>query len=536
MISFRRWSWVLVLPMMLVAAAVIVRFVYLRRDFRRELGDDLFGPLQVAQVEIEAWLHQLKSRSRLAAALVEEQGPFSGGGRESFDWIARAVTSPDSATMSLVTPQGAVLASYGSRGFSPRFNVADTARIVTVPCGTGYCAEGRAPAFAGSDRAALVIIGVPITDRTFPRLEASQRMRSSRVSVLMRRGDSVLVLASRGRDTTSLRTRAFSLKEAPEHVRNAFSTPRSTGVSGSGLVHERVIYATAFYPEAGWVVLRELHADELIERLIAPLATEILLVFALLLFALGFAKARRRAVVMQRDQELAEVRSDFVAAVSHELRTPLAQIRLFAELLRQGSMRNLTEQQRALNVIEKEAGRLSILVDNVLNYARLRRRANGQSTIDAPASTDVARDVEHVVEAFAPLAAEKGVRVVSNVAASAGRAAVDSQALRQILLNLLENAVKYGPSGQTVAIETSSTPSHVRVLVTDEGPGIPEEEREAIWGAFKRGAAAVSSRAGGSGIGLSVVRDLVAQYGGSAWVENGEARGARFVVEFERGT
>jgi signal transduction histidine kinase len=203
---------------------------------------------------------------------------------------------------------------------------------------------------------------------------------------------------------------------------------------------------------------------------------------------------------------------------------------MFAELLRRGSMRRPEETERALTVIEKESSRLSILVDNVLNYARLRRES-GTASSDETHSTDVNRDIEYVMDAFAPLAREKDVKLTSTSEVRS-LASVDSQALRQLLLNLLENAVKYGPRGQTVTIGASESADNVRVWIDDEGPGVPDEERDAIWIPFQRGKVGIQSRAGGSGIGLSVVRDLAAEHGGKVWVDPSNTGGARFIAEF----
>ena len=111
-------------------------------------------------------------------------------------------------------------------------------------------------------------------------------------------------------------------------------------------------------------------------------------------------------------------------------------------------------------------------------------------------------------------------------------AAVDPSALRQILLNLLDNAVKYGPRGQTVRVAVERAGAAVRLTVEDGGPGVTAEERERIWEPFVRGRAGEAWAGGGSGIGLAVVRDLAERHGGRAWVEATRAGvGARFVVE-----
>ena len=134
------------------------------------------------------------------------------------------------------------------------------------------------------------------------------------------------------------------------------------------------------------------------------------------------------------------------------------------------------------------------------------------------------------IEAFAPLAAERGARVVSTVPPGL-HARVDSLALRQVLTNLLENAVKYGPRGQTVTVGASTDGRCVRVWVDDEGPGVPAGEREVVWEAFRRGRQAEASGAAGSGIGLAVVRELAVQYGGGVRVADAPAGGARFSIE-----
>jgi len=112
---------------------------------------------------------------------------------------------------------------------------------------------------------------------------------------------------------------------------------------------------------------------------------------------------------------------------------------------------------------------------------------------------------------------------------------VDPAALRQILLNLLDNAVKYGPLGQTVTITLRRVGDRVRIMVDDEGPGIPSDERDRVWEPYRRLESAVTAAVAGSGIGLSVVAQLVAMHGGRAWVDSAPGKGARFVVELPSG-
>jgi len=245
-----------------------------------------------------------------------------------------------------------------------------------------------------------------------------------------------------------------------------------------------------------------------------------------LLGMLGLAAALSVVAVFQlrREQELARMRSDFVSNVSHELRTPLAQIRLYSETLRFGRARTAEERDWSLRHIERETGRLNQLVDNILRFSRV-----GSADPAHPVAVDVAAEIESVVEEFQPLAASRRARIETRLEARPF-AHLREDALRRALFNLLDNAVKYGPEGQTVVVWLSDVGGEVRVTVSDEGPGVAASERESVWLPFQRGKAAAN--AAGSGIGLSVVRDIARQHGGRAWVERGPNGGARFVIAF----
>jgi signal transduction histidine kinase len=111
----------------------------------------------------------------------------------------------------------------------------------------------------------------------------------------------------------------------------------------------------------------------------------------------------------------------------------------------------------------------------------------------------------------------------------------DPGALRQILLNLLDNAVKYGPREQTVRVRTERNNGRTRIVVDDQGPGIPVEDRERVWEGYFRLQRESRLAVAGSGIGLAVVRSLASEMGGQTWVEDADTGGARFIVEFETG-
>ncbi|MPY86960.1 MAG: hypothetical protein GEU99_03470 [Luteitalea sp.] len=243
----------------------------------------------------------------------------------------------------------------------------------------------------------------------------------------------------------------------------------------------------------------------------------------LVLLAVGLVVAA--GFQLRREFELARLRSEFVSNVSHELRTPLAQIRMFTETLRLGRVRSDAERTRSLEIVEREARRLGQLVENVLRFshaavpsARLTREA-----------IPLGRLTAEVVEGFAPLALPHRTRFETRLDDSVV-ASVDPGAFRQMLLNLLDNAVKYGPVDQTVVVTVMACGDHVRLLVEDQGPGVSEEDRDRIWEPFRRARGKAES-VPGTGIGLAVVRQLVDLHGGRVWVEPRPGRGARFAVE-----
>ena len=282
----------------------------------------------------------------------------------------------------------------------------------------------------------------------------------------------------------------------------------------------------------GNLVLRVGLRPEYADRLVVGGLPRSRLPLLLGLFALTAGLLVVALLQMRRQQELVRLRTDFVSGVSHELRTPLAQIRWFAELLHMGKLRSEEERHRSLRIIDQEARRLTYLVENVLSFSRAERKANRISS----AATDLEREVRDALEMFAPLARARRATLRSELEHGI-TLEVDRDALRQVLLNLLDNAVKYGPRGQTVTVgmgvarENGRGP-RVRLWVEDQGPGIPASDRDRVWEPYVRLDRDVDGATGGSGIGLAVVRELVTLHGGKTWLEDGRSGiGTRVVIE-----
>ncbi len=243
------------------------------------------------------------------------------------------------------------------------------------------------------------------------------------------------------------------------------------------------------------------------------------------LFALAVGLVASSLLLLRREEQLARTRANFVSGISHELRTPLAQIRMFAEMLLLGRVRTEADRRRSLEIIDTEARRLSQLVDNVLQVAR---SENGHLHVN-PINMLVAPVVRECVESFSVLAQARSIEFRTELQENLV-APVDSAALRQIVLNLLDNAAKYGPDGQRVVVGVALFEDNARIWIDDEGTGVPIRERHRVFDPFYR--SREGQHATGSGIGLAVVRELVALHGGNAWIEDAPDAGARVIVEF----
>ena len=236
---------------------------------------------------------------------------------------------------------------------------------------------------------------------------------------------------------------------------------------------------------------------------------------------------------LRREAELADLREDFVSSVSHQLRTPLTQIRMFSETLMLGRVRNEAERERATEIIVDEANRLTHQVENVLLFSRGERDALNLNLVEA----DVGALVESVAGRFEPLARAAEATIERRI--ETGIVCImDAEATRQAMLNLLDNAVKYGPAGQVIKIGVGDASARgngfATIWVEDQGPGVPPGQRDRVWDAYVRLDRDRVSAIAGSGIGLAVVRRVIEAQGGSVRVETGGSTpnpGARFVLE-----
>lgn len=224
----------------------------------------------------------------------------------------------------------------------------------------------------------------------------------------------------------------------------------------------------------------------------------------------------------------ARQKTSFVANVSHEFKTPLTTIRLYAELLEQGRVRDDAQRDGYLRTIGAETQRLARLVNNVLDFSRLEqgRREYTREPLDLRAG------LAAVLDAHAPRVAEAGLRLDRELPADPLPITTDRDALAQIVLNLLENACKYAAEGGEVTVALAARAgggAELRVL--DRGPGVPAAHRERIFEQFHRVDAALTAEQTGAGLGLSIARQLARGLGGDLRHEVRAGGGATFILQ-----
>jgi signal transduction histidine kinase len=241
---------------------------------------------------------------------------------------------------------------------------------------------------------------------------------------------------------------------------------------------------------------------------------------------IAFALYQRRVhTALESLRELDRLKNEFIAVVSHELRTPIASVYGAALTLER---KQLDERQRdsMLRVVYSESKRLVRLVDQVLWASRV-DAAGLDPEIQACDAEQLAAAVVSAARTHLPTKLSVDLRVDDGLPP----VAADPEKANQVLVNLVENAVKYSPNGGRIEVAVSRLDGHVRFAVSDEGLGIPEQDQERIFDKFERLDPELARGVGGTGLGLFISRELVAQMNGSLSVESREGQGSTFMVD-----
>jgi two-component system phosphate regulon sensor histidine kinase PhoR len=221
-----------------------------------------------------------------------------------------------------------------------------------------------------------------------------------------------------------------------------------------------------------------------------------------------------------------ELKDEFVATVSHELRTPLAAIYGAAETLRHRDRLDPVDRERLLTVIAQESDRLARVVEEIL----LAGQIDSQQLKLAKARVDAAQLAREVVTRMEQHA-RNDVRFSLVAPESLPLLLTDPDKFRQVLINLIENSIKYSPDGGLVEVTIEAENGHLSIAVRDEGLGIPAHDQRLIFDKFYRVDPNLTRGVGGTGLGLYVCRELVRLMGGRIWVESAHGAGSTFFVD-----
>jgi signal transduction histidine kinase len=228
-----------------------------------------------------------------------------------------------------------------------------------------------------------------------------------------------------------------------------------------------------------------------------------------------------------RQQQLSEMKSNFVSSVSHELRAPIASVRLMAESLELGKISEPARQNDYFRFIGQECRRLSALIENVLDFSRIEQ---GRKQYDFE-PTDFVALTQQTLKLMETYAAERQVTFNLQPATFNLELSIDARAIQQALVNLIDNAIKHSPKGATVTLGLDSAQGRASVSVEDHGKGIPLEEQEKIFQRFYRRGSELRRETQGVGIGLSIVKHIVEAHGGRVLVRSEVGKGSRFTIE-----
>jgi signal transduction histidine kinase len=247
--------------------------------------------------------------------------------------------------------------------------------------------------------------------------------------------------------------------------------------------------------------------------------------------------ARQEEIIAERTQELQtaferlkrqdQAKTRFFSVINHEMRTPLTAILGFTEIMLVHGSRT-SDDAHMLNIVKDNTRRLMGLVNNILDMARIE---DGQMTV-LPEVVQVSSAIEQAISVVRPMAEEKAISIEVDVYPDMPDVRADPRRLHQILINLLDNAIKYTPDTGKVTISTRSSiiTDQVLIGVTDTGIGIPASELPFVFDRFSRVERAETNQAVGTGLGLFIVKGLVEAHGGEMFVESEEGHGSCFAL------
>ena len=313
----------------------------------------------------------------------------------------------------------------------------------------------------------------------------------------------------------------FGLRDGQPAVRSYLAVPV---IARSGEVLGSLFFG---HPEAGIFTERT-------ERIVGGIAAQAAVAIDnTRLYEAAQRAAEERKVLLESErsaraeaERTSQMKDEFLATLSHELRTPLSAILGWAQVLRRGS-RDTADLQRGLQTIERNARAQAQLIEDLLDMSRI---TSGKVLLDMQ-TVAPSVFIDAAVETVRPAADAKNISLEKHYEAGVGPIAGDPARLQQVIWNLLSNAIKFTPRDGRVAIMLGSNEGHVEITVADNGVGIKPEFKEHVFERFRQGDASTTRKHGGLGLGLSIVKHLIEQHGGTVRVDSdGEEQGASFTI------
>jgi len=223
-------------------------------------------------------------------------------------------------------------------------------------------------------------------------------------------------------------------------------------------------------------------------------------------------------------RRLEKVRQEFVANVSHELRTPISSIKGYAETLLEGAIDDQDNARDFLNIIYQDSQRLAALIDDLLDLSKIESGKLKMVFLNYPANALIIK----CAAVMENQAKAKAITIKLEIPDNLAQIKVDETRFSQVMINLLDNAVKYTPEKGTVNISARPEGNYLQIDISDTGIGIPEQDIPRIFERFYRVDKARSRELGGTGLGLSIVKHIVQAHGGQVWVKSEPGRGSTF--------
>ncbi len=311
----------------------------------------------------------------------------------------------------------------------------------------------------------------------------------------------------------------------------------------------RFIFLVSEYTAANLIALFFVWKFYMEPRLAAPgpeISAQIesaLLIFACVLFLITvgiviqgyfmimkpfFRKIKEMEIAAEESRRAESIRKEFVANVSHELKTPLTSISGFIETLQAGASEDPEIRTKFIDIIAIETSRLKRLIEDLLVLSEIENKKDTDERV-----FDVRNAVEGTILALQPLAEGKDIRLIVQIDDGISiKGSIDR--FRQMLVNLIENAIKYSNEGGRVWIKAEDDGTHIKVSVKDEGIGIAPEHHDRLFERFYRVDKSRSKKVGGTGLGLSIVKHIAALFGAKLEVESEVGRGSTFYVIFDK--